>query len=147
MKMKFLSAVLALGVVAISAPASATNLADIYMLALENDPQLLRSAAERDAAKTGVDISRADWWPQISLGLGYSDTRSDNATLTNTGSYLVNTSSTRSFNKELSLSQTVFSLPTWQATGLVEKQAYQAEIGYLLTRQQLMLRPELISAF
>lgn len=140
MKMKFLSAALALGICAISAPASATNLADIYMLALENDPQLLRSAAQRDAAKTGIDISRADWWPQISFGLGYSDTRSDNATFTNAGAYSVNTSSTRSFNKELSLSQTVFSLPTWQATGIVEKQAYQAEINYLLTRQQLMLR-------
>ncbi|RUO39326.1 outer membrane channel protein TolC [Aliidiomarina taiwanensis] len=140
MKMKFLSAVLALGITGLSAPASATNLADIYMLALENDPQLLRSAAERNAAKTGVDISRADWWPQINFALGYSDTRQDNATLNNAGSYDITTGSSRTFNKELSLSQTVFSLPTWQATDIAEKQAYQSEVAYLLARQQLMLR-------
>src|SRR5690554_3934916 len=117
MKMKFLSAALALGICALSTPASATNLADIYMLALENDPQLLRSAAERNAAKTSVDISRADWWPQIDFALGYSDSRQDNA-IFNNGTYNITTNSSRAFNKELSLSQTVFSLPTWQATDI-----------------------------
>lgn len=139
MKIKLLSAALALGLCAV-APVNATNLTDIYMLALENDPQLLRASAERDAAKSGVDVSRADWWPQVDFSMSYANTNQDSVNVNDDGTWNIrNTSSTR-FGRQISLSQTVFNLGTWRATGITEKQAYQAEVNYLLSRQQLMLR-------
>lgn len=139
MSIKILSVALSLGLGLASIQASATNLADIYRLALENDPQLLRAAAERDAAKSAVDVSRADWWPQIDLQINYSDDESDNVTQTDDG-FITPTVTTRTFSQEVSLSQTVFNLGTWRGTAITEKQAYQAEVNYLLERQQLMLR-------
>lgn len=141
MKMKILSAALALAVGSAATPAFANDLADIYTLALENDPQLLRAAAERDAAKSGVDISRADWWPQIDFALSYNDSEADNVNWAEDGSsYSIVSGSGTSFGGEISLSQTLFNMRTWKSTDIEEKIAYQAEVNYLLARQQLMLR-------
>ncbi|WP_194757225.1 outer membrane channel protein TolC [Aliidiomarina indica] len=139
MKIKILSVALTMGLGLAAFQANATNLADVYRLALENDPRLLRAAAERDAAKSGVDVSRADWYPQISLDVGYSDTRSDTIQPQEDG-FFTATTSTQTFSQTVRLSQSVFNLATWRGTGIVEKQAYQAEVNYLLTRQQLLLR-------
>lgn len=139
MKIKFLAVALSLGLGIGAIPAQASDLSDIYRLALENDPRLLRAAAERDSAKSGVDVSRADWWPQINFGMSYSDSSSDNVTNTDSG-FIVGKVDTTSFSQEITLSQTVFNLGTWKATAITEKQAYQAEVNYLLARQQLMLR-------
>lgn len=145
MKIKFLSLALSVGLGLSSMTATATDLTDIYRMALENDPQLLRAAAERDSARSAIDVSRADWFPQIGFQMGYNYGRSDGTPTTGappTDPDLItsNTRSTRTFNREISLSQQVFNLGTWRATGIVEKQAYQQEVNYLLTRQQLMLR-------
>ncbi|RUO29452.1 outer membrane channel protein TolC [Aliidiomarina sanyensis] len=139
MKIRILSVALAMGLGLTGFQANATNLADVYRLALENDPRLLRAAAERDAAKSGIDVSRADWFPQVSLDVGYSDSRADNVQNTEDGFFLA-TANTRTFSQTVRLSQSVFNLATWRSTGIVEKQAYQAEVNYLLARQQLMLR-------
>lgn len=149
MKLKLLSLALSVGLGLSSLTANATDLTDIYRMALENDPQLLRAAAERDVARNAVDISRADWYPQIDFRMGYTYSRSETP---GSGGIIidepdfdgpaiqVNSSSSRTFNREIGLTQQVFNLGTWRATGIVEKQAYQAEVNYLLTRQQLMLR-------
>lgn len=139
MKMKCLAVALTMSFGLSVIPAQATDLTDIYRLALENDPRLLRAAADRDSAKAGVDVSRADWWPQINLGMTLSDGKSDSVNNTEDG-FEIRTTNTTSFSQEISLSQTVFNLGTWRATGITEKQAYQAEVNYLLARQQLMLR-------
>lgn len=144
MKTKFLSLALGISLGLSSLTANATDLTDIYRMALENDPQLLRAAAERDAARSAIDVSRADWFPQIDFQTGYSYNRSEGTPTSTppTDPDLVtsNTTSTRTWDREISLSQQVFNLGTWRATGIVEKQAYQQEVNYLLTRQQLMLR-------
>lgn len=139
MKIKCLAVALSLGLGLAVVPTQATDLTDIYRLALENDPRLLRAASDRDSAKAGVDVSRADWWPQINFGMNYSDSKSDGVNATDDG-FVVRTTNSTSFSQEVSLSQTVFNLGTWRGTGIVEKQAYQAEVNYLLARQQLMLR-------
>lgn len=144
MKFKFLSLALGVSLGLSSLTANATDLTDIYRMALENDPQLLRAAAERDAARSAVDVSRADWFPQIDFRTSYNYNRSDgtssSAVPTDPDAITSNTNSTRTWNRDLTLSQQVFNLGTWRATGIVEKQAYQQEVNYLLTRQQLMLR-------
>lgn len=148
MKIKLLSLALSVGLGLSSLTANATNLTDIYRMALENDPQLLRAAAERDVARNAVDISRADWYPQIDFRMGYTYSRSDspgNSVIIDEPGFdgpgiQVSSSNSRTFSREIGLTQQVFNLGTWRATGIVEKQAYQSEVNYLLTRQQLMLR-------
>lgn len=148
MKIKLLSLALSFGLGLSSLTASATDLTDIYRMALENDPELLRAAAERDAARSSIDVSRADWFPQIDFRAGYSyQTTSSTAPVPaptpEDPDFVIPGSSGGSsgnWNRELTLSQNVFSLGTWRSTGIVEKQAYQQEVNYLLTRQQLMLR-------
>lgn len=147
MKSKLLSLALSVGLGLSSLTASATDLTDIYRMALENDPQLLRTAAERDAARSAIDVSRADWFPQIDFNAGFNYARADNRPRVEDplDPDLINTDGTRSrsssnWNREVTLSQQVFNLGTWRATAIVEKQAYQQEVNYLLTRQQLMLR-------
>lgn len=149
MKIKLLSLALSLGFGLSSLTASATDLTDIYRMALENDPELLRAAAERDAARSSIDVSRADWYPQIDFSLGYTYTRSGSSSNGDVDEDvpldpdLISTGGSRSggsWGREISLSQQVFNLGTWRGTAIVEKQAYQQEVNYLLTRQQLMLR-------
>ena len=146
MKSKFLSLALGISLGLSSLTANADDLTDIYRLALENDPQLLRAAAERDAARSAIDVSRAEWYPQIDATAGYAYTFSESS-----GSVAPpmgeeedfvpgRSSSSSSWNRGVTLSQQVFNLRTWRATEIVEKQAYQQEVNYLLTRQQLMLR-------
>lgn len=138
MKIRLLTLTLSISLGVSSITANATDLTDIYRMALENDPQLLRAAAERDSAKSSVDVSRADWWPQINFQVGYTDNDADNTSMTNPD--IVNNVNTRTFSQEINLSQQVFNLGTWRSTGIVEKRAYQAEVNYMLSRQQLMLR-------
>ena len=147
MKIKLLSLALSLGLGLSSLTASATDLTDIYRRALENDPELLRAAAERDAARSSIDVSRADWFPQIGFGANYgyrsSSSQSSIPAPTPEDPDAVipgGSSGSWSFTREVTLSQTVFDMSTWRSTGIVEKQAYQQEVNYLLTRQQLMLR-------
>lgn len=151
MKIRFLSLALSVGLGLSSLTANATDLTDIYRIALENDPQLLRAAAEREAAQSAVDVSRADWWPQIDFRVGYNYSHQDSAgrAITEPGepqdpntptAGIITANETRTFSREFNLSQQVFNLGTWRSTGIVEKQAYQSEVNYLLARQTLMLR-------
>lgn len=145
MKSKFLSLALGISLGLSSLTANADDLTDIYRLALENDPQLLRAAAERDAARSAIDVSRAEWYPQIDATAGYAYTFSDGTNyvappIGDEENFVPRSSSSSSWNRGVSLSQQVFNLRTWRATEIVEKQAYQQEVNYLLTRQQLMLR-------
>lgn len=146
MKFKFLSLALGFSLGLSSLTANANDLADIYRMALENDPQLLRASAERDAARSSIDVSRANWFPQVDFiaGYTYSFAESSDQTVpppTDEEDFVPSGStSSGSWTRGVSLSQEVFNLGTWRSTGIVEKQAYQQEVNYLLTRQQLMLR-------
>jgi outer membrane protein len=53
-----------------SKAAWADNLAEIYDLAKQNDPQLLGAVAEREAAFEAVNSSRSTLLPQIDLTAG-----------------------------------------------------------------------------
>ncbi|MGX5915569.1 outer membrane channel protein TolC [Aliidiomarina sp. Khilg15.8] len=151
MKIRFLSLALSVGLGLSSLTANATDLTDIYRMALENDPQLLRAEAERNAAKSSVDVSRADWWPQIDFRVGYNYSHQDSAgrAVSQPGepqdpnaptAGIITANESQTFSREFTLSQQVFNLGTWRSTEIVEKQAYQAEVNYLLARQTLMLR-------
>ena len=61
----------------LSSSAFADTLAEVYDQAKQNDPTLLRSAAQRDAAFEAVTSSRSTLLPQINLTANYDINRGD----------------------------------------------------------------------
>ncbi|WP_258806468.1 outer membrane channel protein TolC [Pseudidiomarina sp. CB1] len=140
MKKTILSAVIGLTFAASSSAAFADDLAEIFQLALQNDPTLKQAQAQRDAAKKGVNIAQADWWPQLSFEAGYSRSQRETLDFDNSGNAFMYDITTTGWDAGVSLSQTLFSKAVWEQTQIAEKQAYQAEVNYLSERQQLMIR-------
>ncbi|SDB14906.1 outer membrane protein [Pseudidiomarina indica] len=141
MKKHVLSVLVGLTLSASASVAYADDLAQVFQLALQNDPTLQQVDAQRRAAQKGVDISKAAFWPQLNLSAGYSRSESESATYDSVAqSFIVIDSENRGWNAGVNLSQTIFDMNVWDRAELSEKQAYQAEVNYLSTRQQLMLR-------
>lgn len=115
-----------------SLQASAENLQNVYQLALKKDPQVLKSAAQRDAAKAGIDISKANFLPDISFSSSLGKGREDNGngmSATGTG-----------YTNKLSLNQTVFNWGDWERLSNAEKTALQGQIYYNAALQGLIVR-------
>lgn len=141
MKKHVLSVLVGLTLSATTSVAYADDLAQVFQLALQNDPTLQQVDAQRRAAQKGIDISKAAFWPQVDFTAGYSRSESESATYDSVAqSFIVLDSESRGWNAGLNLSQTIFNMNVWDRAKLSEKQAYQAEVNYLSTRQQLMLR-------
>ena len=140
MKKHVLSALIGLTFAASSSVAFADDLAQVFQLALQNDPTLQRVDAERRAAQRGVDITKAGFWPQVGFSAGYERSSSERGQLAAGGQFAIIDSTTRGWSAGFNLSQTVFDMNVWDNADISEKQAYQAEVNYLSERQQLMLR-------
>lgn len=108
----------------------ADDLAGIYALAKDNDPTLLRAAAQKDAAFEAVTSTKSDLLPQINL----------------TASYDINDSSDLPSNEYnqlqagISFSQALYQRSSWINLESAEKSARQADASYAATQQQLILR-------
>lgn len=97
--------------------ASAQTLADIYQLALTNDPQLhLAQASFRAGQETGIQ-SRSALLPQLSASAGFRDGNGTSATSRTLGSSFIAQSigdyDDESENYSVSLSQPLFDLSAW----------------------------------
>src|SRR5690554_2579948 len=141
MKKHVLSVLVGLTLSATTSVAYADDLAQVFQLALQNDPTLHQVDAQRRAAQKGVDISNSAFWPQLGLSAGYARSESERAQFDTTSQQFVTVDSeNRGWNASVNLSQTVFDMNVWDRAALSEKQAYQAEVNYLSVRQQLMIR-------
>lgn len=140
MKKKILSALIGFSFAASSSATYADDLAQIFQLALQNDPTLKQAQAQRDAAQKNVDIAQADWWPQVGFEAGYSRSQRETMNFDSTGSSYMYDITNTGWNAGLNLSQTLFSKAVWEQTKIADKQAYQAEVNYLSERQKLMVR-------
>ena len=79
MKKTLISTLLASTFGLLSLQATAADLQEIYQLATQKDPQLLKAVATRDAAKHSIDVSKARLLPQVNLTAGYSKSMSESA--------------------------------------------------------------------
>lgn len=141
MKKHVLSVLVGLTISATSSVAYADDLAQVFQLALQNDPTLQQVDAQRRAAKKGIDISKSAFWPQVNFSAGYARSESERPQFDPTSQQFVTVDSeSRGWNAGVNLSQTVFDMNVWDRAALSEKQAYQAEVNYLSVRQQLMIR-------
>ncbi|MEJ2765756.1 outer membrane channel protein TolC [Photobacterium sp. MCCC 1A19761] len=123
---KLLPLIISVALGGLSQAALADNLAEIYQQAKQNDPQLLRAAADRDAAFEAINSSRSQLLPQINLGAGYNMARMDG--------------DDEGFNGGLTLSQSLYNRSSWVNLDISEKQARQSDASYAVSQQTLILR-------
>lgn len=123
---KLLPLIVSVALGGLSQAALADDLAEIYQQAKQNDPQLLRAAADRDAAFEAINSSRSQLLPQINLGAGYTVARMDG--------------DDEGFNGNLTLSQSLYDRASWVNLDISEKQARQSDASYAVSQQTLILR-------
>lgn len=139
MKKHLLSAAVGLALTTASFTSNAEDLAQIYRLAVDNDPTLLRAAAERNAAQKGIDIAKSGFLPQVSGEAGYSDSTSESPQVFESGMQIFDTDN-RGWQAGVTLNQSIFDWSVWKNSDIAEKQAYQSEVAYSNAQQDLMLR-------
>jgi len=137
MKKHILSAAVGLALTTAAFTSKAEDLAQIYRLAVDNDPTLLRAEAERNAAQKGVDIAKSGFLPQVSGEAGYTDNSSESFNASAGGVYDIDSDG---WEAGITLNQTIFDWSVWKNADIAEKQAYQSEVAYSNAQQDLMLR-------
>lgn len=123
---KLLPLIISVALGSFSQAALADDLADIYQQAKQNDSQLLRAAADKDAAFEAINSSRSLLLPQIDLAAGYNVSRMDG--------------DADGFNGGLTLSQSLYNRSSWINLDISEKQARQSDASYAASQQGLILR-------
>ncbi|MCG3884391.1 outer membrane channel protein TolC [Photobacterium leiognathi] len=125
---KLLPIVISLAFGSLSQSAFADDLAQIYQQAKQNDPQLLKAAADKDAAFEAINSSRSTLLPQINLTAGYNTFHLD-AKQKQDG-----------FNAGVTLTQEIYNRSSWTKLDISEKEARQKDAAYAAEQQGLILR-------
>ncbi|MGF1762342.1 outer membrane channel protein TolC [Aliivibrio kagoshimensis] len=126
---KLLPLVISMALGSFTQLAMADNLADIYNQAKENDPQLLRAAAQKDAAFEAINSTQSSLLPQINLTAGYNMTRSN-----------YDSNENNIINAGISLQQELYQRSSWISLDTAEKTARQSDSAYAAEQQDVILR-------
>ncbi|MCE9900488.1 outer membrane channel protein TolC [Raoultella terrigena] len=127
---KFFPILIGLGLTGFSAISQAENLMQVYQQARISNPDLRKSAADRDAAFEKINEARSPLLPQLGLGAdytytnGYRDTNGQDSNVT---------------SGSLQLTQTLFDMSKWRALTLQEKAAGIQDVTYQTDQQTLIL--------
>jgi outer membrane protein len=127
---KLLPFLIAISLGGFSAISQAVNLLQAYKQAIESNPELRKTAADRDATFEKINEARSLLLPQLGLtasyayGPGYRDANNINFTMT---------------NGSLALTQTIFDMSKWRMLTLQEKTASVADITFQMSLQHLIL--------
>ncbi|MBU4683752.1 outer membrane channel protein TolC [Cedecea davisae] len=127
---KLLPILIGLSLTGFSAMSQAENLLQVYQQARTSNPDLRKSAADRDAAFEKINETRGPLLPQLGLGADYgygNGYRDLNGVNSNT------TSAT------LQLTQTIFDMSKWRALTLQEKSAGIQDVSFQTDQQALIL--------
>ena len=128
-----LCSTIALAASLLSPLAAADNLQQIFDLASANDPQIRAAEAQLKANQQLKNIGRSALLPQINAQAQYQE----NETSSEQGT---NNSDTSAEIYGASLNQTLFNLPNWYTFKQGDSQARQAEMDYMLSKQDLVIR-------
>lgn len=127
---KLLPLLIGLSLGGFSAMSQAENLLQVYKQARESNPDLRKTAADRDAAFEKINEARSPLLPQLVLTAGYDYTngyRDSNGVNSNVTS------------GSLALTQTIFDMSKWRALTLQEKTAGISDVTFQTSSQQLIL--------
>ena len=127
---KLLPILIGLSLTGFSAMSQAENLLQVYQQARISNPDLRKSAADRDAAFEKINEARSPLLPQLGLGAdytytnGYRDSNGLNSNVT---------------SGSLQLTQVLFDMSKWRALTLQEKTAGIQDVTYQTDQQTLIL--------
>lgn len=127
---KLLPLLIGLSLTAFSTMSQAENLLQVYQQARNSNPDLRKSAADRDAAFEKINEARSPLLPQLGLGADYTYSngyRDDNGRNSNETS------------GALQLTQTLFDMSKWHALDVQEKAAGIQDVIYQTDQQTLIL--------
>ena len=127
---KLLPILIGLSLTGFSAMSQAENLLQVYQQARTSNPDLRKSAADRDAAFEKINVARSPLLPQLGLGADYTygnGFRDQNG---------VNSNAT---SATLQLTQTIFDMSKWRALSLQEKTAGIQDVSFQTDQQSLIL--------
>ncbi|WP_300004815.1 outer membrane channel protein TolC [uncultured Cedecea sp.] len=127
---KLLPILIGLSLTGFSAMSQAENLLQVYQQARTSNPDLRKSAADRDAAFEKINEARSPLLPQLGLGADYTYS---NGYRDNNG---INSNAT---SASLQLTQNIFDMSKWRALGLQEKTAGIQDVIYQNAQQALIL--------
>ena len=140
MKRTLLSLMVGLGVtVGLPTTASADDLLQVYQQALANDPIINRAKAQKDAAYSGITISRSSLLPQISGSVGYTTSSSESAQFLGDGIITIDSDrDTTSYG--LTLNMSLYDHANWVGLNRAEKVAEQSDATLASSMQELIVR-------
>lgn len=127
---KLLPILIGLSLTGFSAMSQAENLLQVYQQARISNPDLRKSAADRDAAFEKINEARSPLLPQLGLGAdytytsGFRDYKNQNSNVT---------------SGSLQLTQVLFDMSKWRALTLQEKAAGIQDVTYQTDQQTLIL--------
>ena len=127
---KLLPILIGLSLTGFSTLSQAENLMQVYQQARLSNPELRKSAADRDAAFEKINEARSPLLPQLGLGAdytysnGYRDANGINSNAT---------------SASLQLTQTLFDMSKWRALTLQEKSAGIQDVTFQTDQQTLIL--------
>jgi outer membrane protein len=137
MKNTLISASVALLLSGLSYTANATNLLEAYQDAVKNDPQTLKAKSQYDIARESENIAFSSLLPTVGFSAGYTVAGGDEYSFDTMQQYSYDTNS---IEYGITLSQTIFKMGDWYNLDSSEKKALQAQAGYDLAQQGLIVR-------
>ncbi len=130
MKKTLLSTLLASSFGLFSLQIAAADLQEIYQLATQKDPTVLRAAASRDRAALSIDVSRAALLPSITAGASIDRTDADGFGF----------DGPNSTSAGITLKQSLFNWANWERLTRAEQVALQVQTAYDSEVQSLIVR-------
>ena len=127
---KLLPILIGLSLTGFSAMSQAENLLQVYQQARLSNPDLRKSAADRDAAFEKINEARSPLLPQLGLGADYSY---------NSGYRDSNGVNYNSTSASLQLTQVIFDMSKWRSLTLQEKTAGIQDVTWQVDQQELIL--------
>ena len=127
---KLLPILIGLSLSGFSSLSQAENLMQVYQQARLSNPELRKSAADRDAAFEKINEARSPLLPQLGLGADYTYSN---------GFRDANGVNSNATSASLQLTQTLFDMSKWRALTLQEKSAGIQDVTYQTDQQTLIL--------
>ncbi|WP_347114224.1 outer membrane channel protein TolC [Leclercia sp. S52] len=127
---KLLPILIGLSLTGFSALSQAEDLIQVYKQARLSNPELRKSAADRDAAFEKINEARSPLLPQLGLGADYTY---------NNGYRDANGVDSNVTSGSLQLTQTLFDMSKWRNLSLQEKSAGIQDVTYQTDQQTLIL--------
>ncbi|VTR54507.1 Outer membrane protein tolC precursor [Serratia fonticola] len=127
---KLLPLLIGLSLAGFSTMSQAENLLQVYKQARESNPDLRKTAADRDAAFEKINEARSPLLPQLGLSAGYTY---------NNGFRDANGLDSNTTQGSLALTQTIFDMSKWRALTLQEKAAGITDVTFQTSSQKLIL--------